>query len=145
MHPQTERRVISFINTIARDCTMCLRRCDENCRTCRSLWANSILTDIEADRDGISKHIDYSMGARTEKILLILRQAKKPLTAREINLEGLCSFQLKRWTLHKLIRRGLLGKMMQKHPYGRSKYLYFLKSRKETNNANEKKDYSGRK
>lgn len=143
MHQNTERRVIAFVNSVANRCTKCLHRNEENCRGCLSLWANSILTDIEADRDGLSKHIDYSIGARTSKIIMILTRAKHALLSRDIDLGGICSFQLKLWTLKKLCKRGILGRRIATSKNGRHTYYYFLKSDKtnqETKHRDEKKN-----
>lgn len=128
MHQNTERRVIAFVNSVASRCTKCLHLNEENCRGCLSLWANSILTDIEADRDGLSKHIDYSIGARTSKIIMTLTREKRELLSREIDLGGICSFQLKLWTLKKLCKRGILGRRVATSKNGRHTYYYFLKS-----------------
>lgn len=129
MRENTERRVIAFVNSVAGRCTKCLHRNEENCRGCLSLWANSILTDIEADRDGLSKDVDYSIGARTAKIIMALTRAKRELLSREIDLGGICSFQLKLWTLKKLCKRGILGRRVATSKNGRRTYYYFLKSK----------------
>lgn len=128
----------SFVQSIVNDCKCCLRRTDENCRSCFARTAHVILREMESDE----KHmpIDYSLYARCNKIREILEKAGHPLMSRDIDLNGVCSFQLKLWTINHMVKVGILGKKMQKKPYGRSKYLYFLKIR----NEKKKKDYSGR-
>lgn len=127
----------SFVQSIVNDCKGCLRRSNENCRSCFARTAHVILREMESDE----KHmpIDYSLYARCNRIREILEKAGRPLMSRDIDLNGVCSFQLKLWTINHMVKVGILGKKMQKNPYGRSKYLYFLKIRnknKETKNEN---------
>lgn len=132
MTQETEKRVIAFVNTVAGQCTSCFRRAEANCRNCLSMWANSVLTDIEAERDGKPQGIDYSYGARCRKILMILTRERRELTSKEIQLDGLCSPQLKLWTLNRLVRRGLIGRrLVHKTRSGYCVYSYFLKREKQ--------------
>ena len=127
----------SFVQSVVNDCKGCMRRNDENCRSCFARTAHVILREMESDE----KHmpIDYSLYARCNRIREILEKAGRPLMSRDIDLNGVCSFQLKLWTINHMVKIGILGKKMQKNPCGRSKYLYFLKIRnknKETKNEN---------
>ena len=132
MTQEVEKRVIAFVGTVARRCTTCLRRSEANCRNCLSMWANSVLTDIEAGRDGQPQGIDYSYGERCRKILMILTRERRELQSKEIDLGGVCSPQLKLWTLNRLMRRGLIGRrLVYRTRSGYCVYSYFLKREKQ--------------
>lgn len=127
MHARTEQRVVAFVRSVADKCTTCMRRSEETCRNCVSMWANSVLIDIEADRDGKSKHIDYSLGARSERIMTALMRANRPLFSSEIDLGGICSMQLKYWTLKKMCKlKKIVRKAYRTGPSNRKVYLYSL-------------------
>ena len=132
MTQEIERRVFAFVNTVANRCTTCFRRAEENCRNCLSMWANSVLTDIEACRDGKPQGIDYSYGERCRKILMILTRERRELQSKEIDLSGTCSPQLKQWTLNRLVRRGLIGRrLVYRTRSGYCVYSYFLANGKK--------------
>lgn len=120
MNPQNERRALAFIRTVANRCERCLHRSEERCRNCLAHWANSILRDIEAE----SNTIDYSLGARMLRILSVLDESDRPLKSSEINLTGLCSRQLKRWTLRKMLTRGMVTREATTDAKGRMVYVY---------------------
>lgn len=122
MNAQNERRAMAFIRTIANRCERCLRRSAENCRPCDSAWANSILKDCEAE----VKTIDYSYGARMLRIVQILHKSPKPLLASEIDLTGYCTKQLKRWTLLRMLDRGMISRRVVKRHGKNVFYGYWL-------------------
>jgi hypothetical protein len=124
MNQENERRALALIRTVANRCERCLRRSRENCRNCLSAWANSILRDIEAEK---SSGIDYSFGARMLRIINILKKAEKPLLASEIDLSGYCTRQLKRWTLLRMLDRGMLSRRVVRRTGKNVFYGYFLK------------------
>lgn len=103
MTEAVEKRAIAFIRTIGNRCTSCLRRSAENCRRCISSWANEILHDYENES---VPQPDYSFSARMMIIADALYKAGRPLLSSEIDMKKLCTKQLKRWTLQKMIRQG---------------------------------------
>jgi len=105
MTEAVEKRAIAFIRTIGNRCTSCLRRNEENCRRCISSWANEILHDYENES---VPQPDYSLSARMMMIADALDKAGRPLLSSEIDLKKLCTKQLKRWTLQKMIRLGFV-------------------------------------
>ena len=105
MTEAVERRAIAFIRTIGNRCTTCLRRSAENCRNCISAWANEILHDYENES---VPQPDYSLSARMMMLADALDKAGRPLASRQIDLHGLCSRQLKFWTLVRMTRMGRL-------------------------------------
>lgn len=123
--PATEQRVLAFVTKIANICSTCLRRSDENCYHCQSCWANSILADIKADIRGGTQTMDYSLYTRMEKILSIIEKSGKPILSKDINLEGLCSFQLKLWTLKHMVKIGLLTRKVAFRRGNRKFYRYY--------------------
>jgi len=129
---QTEKRVIEFVTMIARRCSTCLHR-NWNCDRCDSRIAKSIQIDIEVDTHPTeAREIDYSFAARAVRIIHTLAKANRPLLSKQIPLD-ICSYQLKRWTLNKLVERGLLGRKRKYRKAGRTphnktySYYYFLK------------------
>lgn len=133
---QTERRVVAFVRSVANDCCSCNRRSDYNCDHCHSLWANSLMREIELDVGGKTKEIDYSLAARIGKIMLALKTNGRPMMSREINLEGTCSFQLKLWTLKHMVKKGIIGRRVARRSNNKNYYFYFLKPNRETKNEN---------
>ncbi len=109
MTHETERRVVAFVRTMAGACSICLRKADGQCGDCPSAWANRIMREIRDDARP-TPQVDYSFYGRTSRILAVLRKAGRPLLAREIDLRGLCSAQLKCWTLNQMVRNGTLCK-----------------------------------
>lgn len=124
MTEAVERRAIAFIRTIGNRCTTCLRRDEENCRNCISRWANSILRDVDGEKRGEGA-VDYSFAARVAIIVTALEKAGRALASRQIDLHGLCSRQLKFWTLVRLTRMGRLRRTRG----GNGEWLYELAAR----------------
>ena len=122
----TEKRVIAFVRVIAERCKGCLHRREEVCRNCDSSAANRIMRDIEADRNVPPK--DYSLFTRMALIVEILRNnSSGMLFSTEINLEGLCSNQLKQWTLKRMVRMNVIGRRLAfMTSTGYRVYRYFL-------------------
>ena len=122
----TEKRVIAFVRVIADRCKGCLHRREEVCRNCDSFAANRIMRDIEADRNVPPK--DYSLFTRMTLIVEILRNnSSGTLLSTEINLEGLCSNQLKQWTLKRMVRMNVIGRRLAfTTSTGYRVYRYFL-------------------
>lgn len=135
MTKETEKRVIAFVRVIANRCCTCLYRREENCSRCDSRTATNIIRDIELDVAVPPK--DYSLFARMKLILDGLKRAKRPLLSSEIGLDGICSNQLKQWTLKRLIRLGVVGRRRAfKTRTGYQVYRYFLTT-KETKDERE--------
>lgn len=132
MTPEIETRVIAFVRIIANRCSTCLYRREENCSRCDSRTATRLLKDIELDKAVPPK--DYSLFARMQLIAEALGRAAKPLFSSEIDLDGLCSNQLKQWTLKRMMRIGVIGRRLAfKTKSGYCVYRYFLKQEtKET-------------
>ncbi|MBQ4200614.1 MAG: hypothetical protein II649_12150 [Kiritimatiellae bacterium] len=105
MTEAVEKRAIAFIRTIGNRCMSCLHRSEERCRNCISSWANSILRDYDSET---TPQPDYSLSARMVMIADALDKAGRPLFASEIDLKNLCTKQLKRWTLQKMMRLGFV-------------------------------------
>lgn len=132
MTPEIESRVVAFVRVIANRCKSCLRRMEENCAHCDSRTATRLLKDIELDIAVPPK--DYSLFARMQLIAEALGRADKPLLSSQIDLDGLCSNQLKQWTLKRMMRIGVIGRRLAfRTNSGYCVYRYFLKQEtKET-------------
>lgn len=104
------RRAIAFVNTVAGRCASCLKRNDGNCARCLAAWANEIMADYEKNRLSAAGggEIDYSLAARMARIVSAIGRAGRPLRSREIDMDGTCSWQLKWWTLRRMVRTGML-------------------------------------
>ncbi len=133
MTPKIEQRVVAFVRVIANRCYTCLRRREENCQHCDSRTATRLLKDIELDIAVPQK--DYSLFTRMSLIAESLKRAGKPIFSSEIDIDGLCSNQLKQWTLKRMMRIGIIGRRLAfKTRTGYCVYRYFLKQEtKETN------------
>lgn len=129
MTPEVESRVIAFVRVVADRCHGCFRRREENCARCDSRTATRLLEDVE--RDVAIPPKDYSLFARMQLIAEALGRAGKPLLSSEIDVRGLCTKQLKRWTLLRMMRIGVVGRVPAQEN-GRCAYRYFLKNQKET-------------
>lgn len=127
----TEKRVVAFIRVIADRCKGCLHRREEVCRNCDSFAANRIMRDIEADKKVPPK--DYSLFTRMALIVEILRNNPAgTLLSTEIDLNGLCSNQLKQWTLKRMVRMSVIGRRLAfTTDTGYRVYRYFLIPRKQ--------------
>ena len=132
MTQEIENRVVAFVRVIANRCHTCLRRREDNCAHCDSKTATRLLKDIELDIAVPQK--DYSLFARMQLIAEALGRASAPLLSSQINLDGLCSNQLKQWTLKRMMRIGVIGRRRAfRTGSGYCVYKYFLKKEsKET-------------
>jgi len=132
MTPEIEQRVVAFVRVIANRCYSCLHRREENCAHCDSRTATRLLRDIEADIAVPPK--DYSLFTRMSLIAESLKHAGKPVFSSEIDLDGICSNQLKQWTLKRMMRIGVIGRRLAfRTNSGYCVYRYFLKQEtKET-------------
>ena len=133
MTQEIEQRVVAFVRVIANRCYTCLRRREENCQHCDSRTATRLLKDIELDIAVPQK--DYSLFTRMSLIAESLKRAGKPIFSSEIDIDELCSNQLKQWTLKRMMRIGVIGRRLAfKTRTGYCVYRYFLKQEtKETN------------
>lgn len=130
MTDEIENRVVAFVRVIANRCCTCLYRRDENCSRCDSRTATRLIRDIELDVAVPPK--DYSLFARMARIAEILGRSTKPIRSSEIDLDGLCSNQLKQWTLKRMMRIGVIGRrLVHKTHSGYCVYSYFLKREKQ--------------
>ena len=132
MTQEIENRVVAFVRVIANRCKSCLRRIEGRCYECDSFKAERLLRDIELDIAVPPK--DYSLFARMQLIAEALGRADKPLLSSQIDLDGLCSNQLKQWTLKRMMRIGVIGRRLTfRTNSGYCVYRYFLKQKtKET-------------
>ena len=132
MTPEIEQRVVAFVRIIANRCHTCLRRREENCQHCDSRTATRLLKDIELDIAVPPE--DYSLFTRMSLIAESLKHAGKPVFSSEIDLDGICSNQLKQWTLKRMMRIGVIGRRLAfRTNSGYCVYRYFLKQEtKET-------------
>lgn len=130
MTDRLKQRTVAFIRSLASHCP-CVYRSEERCRDCCFKVAKSLLLDIERDEMPVQK-IDYSCYTRMNIILATLKAAGHPLLAKEIPLQGLCSMQLKYWTLSQMVKRGLIGKKFAYKNNDRKFFKYYLKHNKET-------------
>lgn len=110
MKEDVARRALAFVNTVAGRCSSCLKRNGENCGRCLAAWANEIMGDYEKGFSAAATggEIDYSLAARMACIVSAIDKAGRPLRSREIDLDGICSWQLKWWTLRRMVRTGML-------------------------------------
>ena len=139
MTPDIESRVVAFVRVIANRCHNCLHRSDEKCIHCDSRTAKRLLKDIELDIAIPPR--DYSLFARMQLITEALARSAKPLLSSQIDIGGLCSNQLKQWTLKRMIRIDVIGRRLAfRTRSGHCVYRYFLKQEetKETNNERQR-------
>lgn len=130
MTDEIENRVVAFVRVIANRCCTCLYRREENCSRCDSRTATRLIRDIELDVAVPPK--DCSLFARMARIAEILGRSTKPIRSSEIDLDGLCSNQLKQWTLKRMMRIGVIGRrLVHKTHSGYCVYSYFLKREKQ--------------
>lgn len=133
MTHETEKRVIAFVRSLARECGICLRRNSSYCDGCPSQWATRLMHELVREEKP-EPQIDYSYYARAKRILAAIRKADRPLLAREINLDGLCSASLKGWTLQQMTKMGVLGRTFSHVAKSGSKsksfFLYYIKNKK---------------
>lgn len=136
MTQEIENRVVAFVRVIANRCCTCLYRRVENCERCDSRTATRLIRDIELDVAVPPK--DYSLFARMKLIVDGLKRAKRPLLSSEIVLDGICSNQLKQWTLKRLIRLGVVGRRRAfKTRTGYQVYRYFLTTKETKDERDE--------
>ena len=131
MTETTQLRAVGFIRTLANHCP-CVYKSEDRCRDCYFGIAKTIIKDIDREAACATPEIDYSYYARQKMIVEILAKAAKPLLANEINLGGICSMQLKYWTLQNMIRKGRLGRKFAYAKNERKYFRYYLKQQKET-------------
>lgn len=125
--PKLERRAITFIRTIADRCKSCLHRSPDRCQNCASQWANEIMTDCQNETTFSKPTIDYSMAARKLRILDILKSAKRPLLASEIDISDYCSKGLKQWTLLRMLKARQIHRVQNDDPGDdRHIFRYFI-------------------
>lgn len=135
MNESMEKRVVGFLATLSERCCRCGRRVDENCRRCAAGWANELLADYRRDR---GSGADCSLAVRETMIVDALARAYRPLRSADIALGGICTPQLKRWTLLRMVRRGIVRRRAVRAKDGRSVYFYCL-TRKATRLVQEQK------
>ena len=102
MNERNRQLTIAFIRSVADNCTTCYRR-GSGCDGCFSLRARRLLLDIEADERQKNK-VDYSIAFRMARIEDILKNAGRPIPSYMIDTRYICSKQLKRWTLCRLVK-----------------------------------------
>ena len=122
MNQNTIDRAVAFIRTMANQCYTCFRRNEENCSRCFSRQASLLIREIELDRRNAP--IDYSLYARMNFIREALKDGEK--SSHDINTAKLCSKQLKRWTLRKMIRLGIISRRPLYEKNGHLYYIYSL-------------------
>lgn len=134
VNENVEKRMISFINTVADRCRRCLRKQPEACEKCESSWAQSIMTDLFSTSTNSTP--DYTLANRMKLICARLLHARRPLLASEIHLDGLCSMQLKYWTLKYMVRKGVLARAVafRRGKTRKKYYRYFLRKKKQGDN-----------
>ena len=132
-----ENRVVAFVRVIADRCFTCLYRREENCERCDSRTATRLIRDIELDVAVPKK--DYSLFARMKIIVDCLKRANRPIFSSEIVLDGICSNQLKQWTLKRMIRLGVVGRRRAfKTRTGYQVYRYFLTTKETKDERRDK-------
>ena len=141
--PRTIEMARSFISSVVNECRSCLRRNDENCKSCFARTAKVILREMKIDETAAP--IDYSLYARMKKITDILSDAGRPMLSRDIRLDpGICSFQLKLWTLKHMVKIGVLGRKVAFKKNSRCNYFYFLKSSGRNNKETKHENHTTR-
>lgn len=126
MNEAVEKRVVGFLAALSERCCRCNGRAAENCRRCVAGWANELLADY---RRGGGGGADRSLAVRESLIFDALAAARRPVRSADIALGGICSPQLKRWTLLRMVRRGIVRRRAVRAKDGRTVYLYSLTRR----------------
>lgn len=127
-----ERDVMSYLHDLEGRCSECLRR--YNCANCDIARAKTLAKRKReigsAHRKLIDKKRDpYSLRARYNEILTILRDVGRPLRAREIILRTTQSRNVKWWTLNRMVAKGLICKTRVLNFYGRPEAAYYTKEK----------------
>ena len=124
---------MDFMRHLTDICRGCLRR--SNCPNCDIQTAKNLVerknrmgvfhrTLIDKPRD------PNSLRARYREIIGILRRAGKPLRARDIVLRTTRSRNVKWWTLHRMVNKGMIWKTRVKNIYGRYEAAYYTRQGK---------------
>lgn len=127
MNERTKQMTLAFLRSIGNQCDVC-RRGNNNCMSCPAHQAKMLIRDITTD--GKVNEIDYSIATRMAKIEDCLRKGDHDLLSVEIDISGIASKQLKRWTLQHMMNMGRIGRRFDQK---KKAYRYFLKqNRKKT-------------
>ena len=122
MSQSTIDRAVAFIRAMATQCYTCFRRSEENCSNCFCRQASFLIREIELDQRNAP--IDYSLYARMNFIREALKDGEK--SSRDIDTRNLCSKQLKRWTLKKMLHLGIITRRSVSNGDGGTYYIYSL-------------------
>ena len=127
-------RIRGFLNIFAEMCRGCMRKAERGCVDCGNLRAKALVAELDNLKNASEElyWIDNPVRERQELILRAIRQAGRPLTSKEIRVDGI-SKSLKCFTLKRMCKKHILGSRKD----GGGRYEFFilndvLKSRSST-------------
>ena len=131
MDEELKRDIRAFLNSLAGECSNCLRHNQGYCDNCYAKRAKRILVRMseleQKPTDNPAPLCDIV--SRMARIAAVLKRAGRPLLAAEIDMADTCSRSLKEFTLREMIR---LGKITRRRIRGSRVYLYSLKPQQPT-------------
>ena len=118
-------------------CKGCMQK--YRCETCALARGKALLDRYAALRNLLPPDGEHpprrnkasTLSMRYREISRQLRNAGKPLRAREIVLRSTASRNIKWWTLRRMLAKGLIFKTRVKNIYGRYEVAYYTKKGKQ--------------
>lgn len=129
MDEELKRDIRAFLNSLAGECSNCLRMNQGYCDNCYARRAKRILERMSVQKPTDNPAPLCDIVSRMARIATVLKRAGRPLLAVEIDMADTCSRSLKEFTLREMIR---LGKITRRRIRGSRVYLYSLKPQQPT-------------
>lgn len=117
----------AFLRVIAASCKNCTRRGLSDCDMCEATRAKYLLERLNSKTAATSPapvELDYF--ARCARIVSIIRDARRPIPASQIDISDHCSKKTKYWTLRRLVKTHRI--IMT---FDGTRYLFSLPKRKK--------------
>ena len=121
----------AFLRVIAASCKNCTRRGLSDCDMCEATRAKYLLERLNSKTAATSPapvELDYF--ARCARIVSIIREARRPIPASQIDISDHCSKKTKYWTLRRLVQTHRIVMT-----FDGARYLFSLPKRTKTKNA----------
>lgn len=117
----------AFLRVIAASCKNCTRRGLSDCDMCEATRAKYLLERLNSKTAATSPapvELDYF--ARCARIVSIIRDARRPIPASQIDISDHCSKKTKYWTLRRLVKTHRIVMT-----FDGTRYLFSLPKRKK--------------
>lgn len=128
MTDEFRRDVRAFLHSLAGECRNCFRRNQGYCEDCYSHRAKVLLARLDEVAPANSLDLRCDIVSRMARIAAMLKSARRPLLAIEMDMDDYCSRSGKEFTLRTMMRLGRIGRT----PAGGGRYSYFLINTKKT-------------